>query len=191
MKVLFLGSNPAAETRLRLDREFREIGAHLRENRAGENIEFVGSWAVRIPDLSGELLRHRADVVHFSGHGSREGLVFDTDGAEGRVAPIAPLADLFGLVSAAHPIGVVVLNACHSHAQAEAIASKVPVVVGTTESITDDGAIAFASGLYRGLAFGMAPTEAIELGRVQVRLLELPDADIIVTLGRSSPHDDG
>ena len=182
MRVLFLGSSPAAETRLRLDREYREIDAHLRENRSGGvSIELVGSWAVRIPDLSRELLRHQPDVVHFSGHGAPDGLLFDTDTDSGRLAPIGPLADLFGLVSKAHPMMMVVLNACYAHAQAEAIAAHIPVVVGTTSSITDDGAIAFASGLYRGLAFNLAPVDAIELGRTEVSLRDLPDAAIIVT----------
>ena len=87
MRVLFLGSSPAAETRLRLDREYREIDAHLRENGSGgASIELVGSWAVRIPDLSRELLRHQPDVVHFSGHGAPDGLLFDTDTDSGRLA---------------------------------------------------------------------------------------------------------
>lgn len=186
MKVLFLGSNPAAETRLRLDREYREIEAHLAENRAGEVIDLVGSWAVRVTDLSRVLLKHRPDVVHFSGHGCPDGLVFDTDADEGHVAPIDPLATLFELVAATHPIGAVVLNACHSQVQADAVAPHVGLVVGTTTSITDDGAIAFASGFYRGLAFELAPPEAVELGRTEVSLRGLPDAKIIVTTGAGS-----
>jgi hypothetical protein len=185
MRVLFLGSSPASETRLRLDREYREIDSHLRENREGAEIELVGSWAVRVPDLSRELLRHRPDVVHFSGHGSPTGLIFDTDGAEGQVTPIEPLADLFGLASRAHPMTMVVLNACYTRAQAEVIARRIPIVVGTTSTITDDGAIAFASGLYRGLAFDLAPPEAIELGRAEVSLRGLPDAGIILTSHQS------
>ena len=183
MKVLFLGSNPAAETRLRLDREYREIEAHLAENRAGEAIDLIGSWAVRVTDLSRVLLSHQPDVVHFSGHGSPDGLVFDTDADEGYVAPIDPLAALFGLVAPTHPIGAVVLNACHSQAQAEAMAPHVGLVVGTTSAITDDGAIAFASGFYRGLAFALDPPTAVELGRTEVDLRGLPDAEIIVTAG--------
>lgn len=183
MRVLFLGSNPGSETRLRLDREFREIESHLAENRGGRTIDLVGSWAIRIEDLSRILLSHRPDIVHFSGHGSPSGLVFDTDTDDGYVAPIGPLADLFGLVAASHPISAVVLNACFSAAQADAITSSVELVVGTSSSVTDDGAIAFASGFYRGLAFELDLRTAVELGRTEVRLRSLPDADIIVTGG--------
>jgi hypothetical protein len=187
MKVLFLGSNPASEARLRLDREFREIESHLAENRAATAIDLVGSWAVRVPDLSRILLTQRPDIVHFSGHGSPSGLVFDTDIEDGYVAPIDPLADLFGLVARLHPISAVVLNACYSRPQADAIARHVELVVGTTDTVTDDGAIAFASGFYRGLAFELEVGMAVELGRTEVSLRNLPDAEIIVTAAGSAP----
>ena len=136
---------------------------------------------MRVADLSRELLRHQPGVVHFSGHGSPDGLVFDTDSSEGYVVPIEPLASLFELLTRTRPVHGVVLNACYSERQAQAIAPHVGLIVGTTSSITDDGAIAFSSGFYRGLAFGLDMPTAVDLGRTEVSLRGLPDAEIIIT----------
>ncbi len=67
----------------------------------------------------------------------------------------------------------VVLNACWSLSQAEAIAAHVPFVIGMHDEIADDAAIAFAVGLYQALAGGKSFPEAYCLGSVQIGLAGL------------------
>lgn len=62
------------------------------------------------------------------------------------------------------PIKVVVFNACHSSEQAQAISEIVPYVVGTSWSVGDKAAIAFASGFYFGVAEGMTIENAVNFG---------------------------
>lgn len=176
MKVLFMASNPENTTRLRLDREYRAVDLHLREGGERDRIELESAWAVRVEDISRELLRWRPDVVHFSGHGSPEGLVFEAADGASKVAPVQPLADLFRIVGG---VQGVVLNACYSLPQAEAVRPHVRFVVGTSASISDSGAIAFSSGLYRGFSFGVPWREAVDLGKAQVGLLGHSDAAIV------------
>ena len=60
---------------------------------------------------------------------------------------------------------LVVINACYSQPQAEAIARHVPAVVGMLAPIEDHAAIAFAVAFYRALAHGEVVQQAFALGR--------------------------
>ena len=51
-------------------------------------------------------------------------------------------------------IRCVVLNACYSEAQAQAIAEAIDCVVGMTSAVGDDAAIEFATAFYRALGYG-------------------------------------
>jgi hypothetical protein len=68
---------------------------------------------------------------------------------------------------------VVILNACYSQEQADAISKYVKYVIGTTKAIADTHAIEFSKGFYLKLAqdsenikraFGAAKTLAIGKG---------------------------
>jgi len=206
IRILFLGANPSDTTRLALGREVREITQRLRTTPQGEHFELVSEWAVRIRDLQAALLRYKPQIVHFSGHGrgnhfpdpagaTREFLPADEPDEEelggeilveddaGMAQPIpAPaLADLFRIVGGVH---CVVLNACHSAAQAEAIRKHVDAVVGMSRSIEDSAAIHFAWAFYQGLGFGNSVGKAFELGKNQIDLAGLRDGKVPTLLTR-------
>ncbi|RMF02797.1 MAG: CHAT domain-containing protein, partial [Bacteroidetes bacterium] len=60
------------------------------------------------------------------------------------------------------PIKIVVFNACHSGQQAQAISNYVPYVIGTSWSVGDKAASAFAAGFYFGIAEGMEVEDAVD-----------------------------
>ncbi|MDI3287808.1 pentapeptide repeat-containing protein [Polyangium sp. 15x6] len=212
IRILFLGANPSDTTRLALGREVREITDRLHGTPEGERFEIVQAWAVRVSDLQAALLRHRPQIVHFSGHGrgdrsssspdsivvSREMLPADEPRAEdldgeilveddaGRAKPIpaSALANLFGIVGG---VRCVVLNACHSAAQAEAIRQHVDAVVGMRRSIKDAAAISFAWAFYQGLGFGVSLSQAFELGKNQIELSGFGDGEVPRFLTRKAP----
>ena len=72
----------------------------------------------------------------------------------------------------------VVLNACFSLEKADALVEQVSFVVGMDAEIDDKSAISFAEGFYRGLGFGMGYSNAFELGRNEINLLNLPDGTV-------------
>lgn len=213
IKILFLGANPSDTTRLALGHELREITQRLRAARQGERFEIVQEWAVRVSDLQAALLLHEPQIVHFSGHGgsnvhkhsphssglTREMLPEeDTDGASsdgeilveddaGRAKPIpaSALAQLFGLVGG---IRCVVLNACHSASQADAICQHVEAVIGMRRSIHDTAAIHFAWAFYQGLGFGKPIPIAFELGKNQLQLYGFSDEDVPLLRIRETPN---
>jgi hypothetical protein len=186
IRLAFLAANPIDTNRLRLDREFRGMGERLRQGKVGKKIVLSSHWALRPEDLAGILLRVKPHIVHFSGHGTSAGIILEDPSGRHVVAPTSALAELFGIVSKS--IQCVVLNACYSQSHAEAIASHVGVVVGTTKAISDEGAIRFAAGFYQAVAFGRDLKTAFELGVNDVRLHNLPDGETprLVT----SPHVD-
>jgi len=82
--------------------------------------------------------------------------------------PIPPeiLADLFRILKAY--VQVVVLNACWSEQQAQAIAQYIPHVIGMRRPIEDKAARAFAAGFYGAYGQGFSVSDAFELGRTEM-----------------------
>src|SRR5262249_5421572 len=92
----------------------------------------------------------RPDIVHFAGHGSSDDAIV-LESREGESEPVESedLAELFRLQG--QTVKLVLLNACYSQAQAEALIRHVPCAIGMNSAIPDEMAIAFASTFYQGL----------------------------------------
>lgn len=169
IKILFLAANPSDTTRLRLDEESRAIDDSLRKAEFRDNFDIRPHFAVRISDLQPLLLRYQPDIVHFSGHGSEssEIILEDRRGISQGVSPRA-LGKLFSVLK--DDIRCVVLNACYSEVQAQAIAEHIDCVVGMSHVIGDAAAINFSSAFYQALGFGRDVKTAFDLGCVQIDL---------------------
>lgn len=168
MKILFLAANPIETSRLTLDREFRGIRERLQMAGQRDRFDLDSAWAVRTGDLRQELLNRQPNIVHFSGHATLGGIVLEgrTGGLQ-RVAGAA-LASLFSLFT--DSVRVVVLNACYSDEQAQAIAEHIPVVVGMVGPVDDEAGVLFAEGFYQALGGGRTVADAVKLGRVAYEL---------------------
>jgi hypothetical protein len=185
VRVLFLGANPADTAALRLDQEVMGIDEALRCSRLGSRFELQQSWAVGDRELQDGLLRWQPDIVHFSGHGSREGRLMlegtsnfrDLGGPKPQAAPrgedpqVQALARVFA--AARGRIRCVVLNACHSEAAAQAIALQVGCVVGMSQSVADAAAVRFSWAFYNALGYGLSVKAAFEMGTAQMGLIAL------------------
>jgi hypothetical protein len=177
IKILFLAANPWDTTPLSLDEEARAIDEALRRSALGHRFEIRQHWAVRIDDLQGLILRHDPDIVHFSGHGSQAGEILLEDESRGKhlVSPAA-LSGLFSVLRG--KIRCVLLNACLTVQQAQAIAQHVDGVIGMSREIEDAAAVTFAAGFYQALGFGKDVKTAFELGRNLLDLKNLEDKDV-------------
>ena len=163
VKILFLAANPESTRRLNLEKEAREIQEALDISELAKEFELIQKWEVRPKDFRRALLKHKPDIVHFSGHGEgSSGLVIvdESSGASKAVTGEA-LAGLFARIPS---VKCVLLNACYAELQAEAIVSHVDYVIGMRETIYDKAAIAFAIGFYDGLGYGRSIEEAFDLG---------------------------
>lgn len=138
--------------RLELDYEVRQIQEKLRAARYRDAVRFDVRWAAHTDDLLQALNETPPQIVHFSGHGDREGLVLvGKDGRPYRVDGKV-LAQLFEIFKA--DLRVVLLSACMSLAHTEAIAEVVGCAIGTRDKLFDAAAITFGASFYRAIAFG-------------------------------------
>ncbi len=167
--ILILASNPRTTSALRLDEEVREIDAGLQRAKKRELFDLKQRWAVRVQDVYQSLLDFNPSIVHFSGHGTGDdGLVLEDEAGQVRLVEAVALAGLFELF--ANTIECVVLNACYSEVQAEAIAQHIPYVIGMSEAIGDQAAIKFATGFYSALGAGESVEFAYKLGCSVIQL---------------------
>jgi len=179
--VLFVAANPLATERLQLDCEFKAIGEALRS--AGPTTSFVleQSWAANPRDLQDSLLRHRPEIVHWSGHGDRQGIpVLEADpavpdlgrsrqmGTASSEKALRGLAGLFSLVRGKTRCAV--LSSCHSESAARAIAEQVDCVIGMSGALEDTAALQFSWAFYHALAAGYNVKAAYDAASAQLSL---------------------
>jgi hypothetical protein len=129
-----------------------------------------------VGDLQECLLRFKPHIVHFSGHGSEEGEIYLQD-SSGLSKPVSEksLGKLFAVLK--DNIRCVVLNACYSRTQADAIAAHIDAVVGMSTAIGDQAAISFSAAFYQALAYGRDLQTAFDLGTIQIDLEAIPEEE--------------
>src|SRR5258707_13527497 len=169
IKILFVSANPAGTQQLKLDEEAREIEAKIRAPDPPDSLELIGRWAVRADDLLQSLNQHRPHIVHFSGHGNPTEEIVLLD-ALGKPKPVSKEALVHLFRALKDNIRVVVLNACFSRPQAEAITGEIDCAIGMTRAIGDDAAITFAASFYRAIGFGRSVRQAFNQGMPAILL---------------------
>ncbi|MEH2083396.1 MAG: CHAT domain-containing protein [Nostoc sp.] len=172
--ILFLAANPKDTYRLRLDEEMREIEAGLQRAKRRDQFVLQQRWAVRTRDIQRALLDFKPQIVHFSGHGGgEEGLLLEDETGTSKLVNTEALAGLFELFSEC--LECVVLNACYSKVQTEAIVRHIPYVIGMSQAIGDKAAIEFAVGFYDALGAGESIEFAYKLGCNNIHMAGIPE----------------
>jgi len=189
--ILILASNPRTTKRLRLDEEVKKIEQGLERSKKRDQFKLVVKWAVTDDELRRAMLDNEPEIVHFSGHGvgsgqggsgrdfvadqedESGGLVFEDDSGQVQLISGESLSRLFELCS--DTVKCVVLNACYSEAQADAIAEHIDYVVGMKKAIGDEAAIKFAVGFYDALGAGRDVEKAFKFGCIAIDLKGIPE----------------
>ncbi len=158
--ILYLTAGPKDMELLRSNEEMRKVKELLQRGRHRDRFRLEFCPAVRLEDIGQALADYEPQIVHFSGHGSREGGVYVED--ETGYSELVTPDGLFGEYK--HSIRCVIVNACHSMLLAEAMAEHIDYVVGMRSEIGDEAAILFSVGFYQGLFAGRPVPEAYRLG---------------------------
>lgn len=152
--VLYLGTSPEDEVRLRIDAEARDIQEAIRKSDNPQCVAFNDRWAVRQTDLLQVLNETNPDIVHFSGHGAADGsIVLEDQFGNSVLLDKERLSVVVG--AAAKHVRLIVFNACYSDEEADKILRHVDATIGMTNSISDAAAKAFAAQLYSSIGFGL------------------------------------
>lgn len=166
--ILLLAANPKGTASLRLQEEEREIKERLRLAGYGK-APINSTGATRTRDIQQAMLDFKPHIVHFTGHGAgKDGLAFEDATGQLKLVDSEALANLFKLFS--NRVECVVLNACYSEVQAEAISQYIDYVIGMSQAIGDRAAIEFAVGFYTALGSGESVEFAYELGCNAIQL---------------------
>lgn len=194
LRVLYLTANPKAEDSttvssqgdvtttsryLRLDREVSEVRRALRGARYRDSISVEHRPAATVQDLVDALNDVRPHLVHFSGHGWVDGVVFD-NGDLDHPSENPVEFDLLARVLAATstPPQVLVLNACDTLASVDRLLPTVPVVVAMADTIDDTAAIVFARQFYAAIASAQPVGVSVAQARNAMELTTPDDADL-------------
>lgn len=169
LRTLFLGVNREATQALRVSQEAHDLELALRQATPPVQFYIRDQQAGRLVDLQSSLLRHRPQIVHFSGHGNADGIRLEDE--TGQVVQGPVLARILGVFK--KQIRCVVLSACYSQDQAQAIAEDIDCVVGIPSSLGDRAASCFSTAFYHALAFGGSLAEAFYLACAQIDLSRL------------------
>jgi hypothetical protein len=165
--ILLLMVNPKGTQQLRLDEEVRRIGRVFRTAQNRDMFQLVVRWAVTDDDLRQALLENQPEIIHFGGHGlgsgggthgrdlgsagedEGAGLIFEDDQGHPRLISGEALARLFALYS--DQVKCVLMNACYSKSQADAVVQHIDYVIAMKQAISDAAALKFAVGFYEAI----------------------------------------
>jgi hypothetical protein len=190
IRILILTANPAlsGHAPLRVDAEVRLIEEALQRSKYRDRFQVEAKLAVRTTDLRRALLDYRPQIVHFSGHGTGEmGLVLETDTGQQQIVRTEALTQLFGVFDTGE-IECVLLNACYSEVQANAIHQFVDCVIGMNQPIGDQAAVEFSEGFYDALGAGRLYDQAFKVGCSAIALAGSRDDSIPVLKYRKRPE---
>jgi hypothetical protein len=155
--------HPEPLARLRVDKEMEEIRRQLKLGRYADRFRFKFRLAASVIDISQALADHHPRIIHFSGHGDRDGRLYVED-EKGDAVPAVPegLARLFRLEAAT--VDCVIVNACYSLRLAKAMSGYFDHVIGMRRQFGDPAAILFSIGFYQGLGSGATVPAAFQRG---------------------------
>jgi NTP pyrophosphatase (non-canonical NTP hydrolase) len=168
-RVLVVFANPRGTNKLRLSQEDRAIRQAIQRGKARDYVSLEVRHATTVDDLRYALLDDGYEVLHFSGHGDFNTLLFEDEQGKKVASPLDAIA---ALVEHHSSIKCVILNACNSVA-----AMSDPVAdftIGMDSSVDDDAAIQFAQGFYDALAADKPYDFAIQEGEIACRTKGLP-----------------
>src|SRR5687767_10497330 len=116
-KILFMSANPEDSTKLKVTKECNLIEDSILRANLRDRFDIRQRHDISTKDFLPILLYHQPQILHFSGHGSKDSsLIFiNDDGTKKKISPIV-LEEIFKNFS--DKIDLVFLNACYSKEQA-------------------------------------------------------------------------
>ena len=181
IKILILAANAWKDKRLDLGVEQDEIQDLWNTfDPSHERFDVCVRPAASGKSLLRLVLGFKPHLIHFSGHGKNNSLVFaDISSDYGYEVSKQTLAQLFQ--SCAPDLKAVFLNACHSAKQADAIVEQVDYLIGMNALINDLAAISFSKGFYTEIFTQtinkLDIAKAYEAGRIQMAIDNIDETE--------------
>lgn len=157
--VLFVSANPDPRSPLQVEKEQNRIVKVRNGSRHQSKVRIESLPDLDIAEFAKSLRLHSPAVLHFSGHGGRDGslVMRDQDGKTHKMNPKG-LSRLLALQKTT--LRLIVLNACYSSELAKLLLSDIDCVIGMSAAVADDAAVLFAQAFYGALFDGQSVGEA-------------------------------
>lgn len=166
-KILFIKINPIGTVNLRLDEEEKALRRVLDVSRHRDLFTFESRGAVTTDDLHQYLELIQPNILHISGHGSEDGVLFFHD-AEGHKKEVSVTKFYDFLKNFDTHVETIFLNACFSLAGLEAILNPTFHLIGMKEEVPNDTALSFAKAFYTSYCNGKTVKDAFETAKAVV-----------------------
>lgn len=179
LKIALLVTNPDSRASLQTGVEARYIDESIRLSPRANEVDLKIVPAPTLPTLLDTLNSYGPTVLHFSGHGGGQALVFDNEkagGDGGTVLDFDIIASVLGATRAKPKL--LVLVACDTVAGAERFLDEVPVVIAMADSIGDAAACKFSAQFYRTLSAGETIANALTQAKLVLKAEGYADADL-------------
>ena len=145
-KILILYSNPRDSSRLRLDKEHREI-SRIVEKLNYDSSRIKQLHATTVEDFVSTLRNEQYDVVQFSGHGSDDSIYLEDFFLKKGVKVTAK--QIASLLSDACPnLNAAIFISCFSSSSIDKLISVAPYLITVTGLANDDESVTFVKSFY-------------------------------------------
>ena len=139
---------------------------------SGQNLELVhrtnSTYRILLDLLQVQYHQERIVFFHFGGHAGNDGLQVEDD--EGGSAKMSPEAIVSALSVHKNTLKFVFLNACHTQEIGRALLDAgIPVVIGTSSSVSDQVAIQLAVRFYKGISENLSVQQAWDQASLEVQ----------------------
>jgi len=185
LKIALLVSNPDSHAPLQTAIEARDILEGVRaEVKTGE-VEINILLAPTLDMLINNLNTYRPNVIHFSGHGGGQTLLFDNERAGddgGTTLDFDMIARVVGATSARPTL--LVLAACDTVDGADRFLDTIPVVIAMSDTIEDDAACEFSRRFYQSLSAGATIANSLTQAKLVLESKGYSDANLPTLIAR-------
>lgn len=185
LKIALLVTNPDSRSSIQTGVEARCIDEGIRlEGKTGE-VDLKIIPAPTLNTLIDTLNSYCPDILHFSGHGGEQTLIFDNENAGengGTVLDFDMIAQVVDATSV--PPKLLILVACDTLNGAERFLDTVPAVIAMAEPIDDAAACEFSARFYRSLSAGATISNSLTHAKLILKSKGYADARLPALLVR-------
>jgi hypothetical protein len=160
--ILVLVADPQGSNSLNLLPEVRNLQEAMQRSANRERFTIEWRVAVQYEDLQRYILDIKPQIIHFCGHGTKDGLVIHDENNQVKLLSNKVLADL--LKNFADSVECLVLNACETEPLAIEVAKHINYVIGMNREVNDQLSIAFTEAFYGAIGAGQRIESAFEFG---------------------------
>lgn len=187
LRIALLVTNPSKRAVLQTEVEARYIDEGLRLGGKSAEIDLKPVLAPTLNTLIDALNSFCPDLMHFSGHGGGQTLLFDNESAGddgGTVLDFDMIARVVGATSSAPKL--LVLAACDTVTGAERFLDTVPVVIAMADTIDDVAACEFSRRFYQSLSGGATIANSLAQAKLLLESKGYADATLPTLLARDT-----